>query len=310
MSGVPGTVRRMLDRASRTRAGLIAGATFTRFADNHGTTLAAALTLFLLLTVAPLVLVALTVAGRALSDAEARDALVAAFSVAIGAADETLVAFVVDAVAGQGGSGTAAIALAVALYGATGAFAEFRTALGRMWEAEPVHSGLRAFLHKRAFAFLALLLSGGTVALAIVLLSFAAVLGGLLLPEGWRTGVVAVLVNDAVGLALATAIFAVIYRVLPVRRLPWRDILVGALVTASLVTVGRMALGFYFSFSRLATVYGAVGSFLVVLIWLYYTAQVVLIGAQFTYVWSIRDTLEPSRPAEEPGDQPSSSGEA
>jgi membrane protein len=301
MSGLPDTVRNALDRASKTRAWLIAEATVVRFGDNHGTTLAAALTLFLLLTVAPLVLVGLTIAGRMLSDAEARDALVAAFSVAIGATDETLVSFVVDTVAGQGGSGTAAIALAVALYGATSAFAEFRTALGRMWEAEPVHSGLRAFLHQRALAFLALLLSGGTIALALVLLSFAAIIGGLLLPEGWRTGVIGVLVNDAAGLALATAIFAVIYRVLPARRLPWRDILVGALVTASLVTVGRIALGFYFSFSRLATVYGAVGSFIVVLIWLYYTAQVVLIGAQFTYVWSIRGTLEPTPSAEETG---------
>ncbi len=290
----------LVTKARSTRFWSIAEETLSRFGENQGGMMAAALTLFLLLTIAPLVLIFLSVAGQVLSAHEVRETLIAALVTAVGTADDDLVRFIVEAVGGTGSRSVTAAAFLVALYGATGVFAGFRAALGHMWEAEPLLSGWRAFVRGRAVALVTLLLTGGSMALAVLVLAFGTVIVNIIIPEVWRTGLLAVLINDGMGLLLATVVFAIAYRVLPERRLPWRDLLVGAFVTAGLVTLGRVGLGIYFSFSRLATVYGAVGSFLIVLLWLYYSAQVTLIGAQFTYVWSIRDMLDEPDAAHRP----------
>ncbi|HEY8614016.1 MAG TPA: YhjD/YihY/BrkB family envelope integrity protein, partial [Roseomonas sp.] len=112
---------------------------------------------------------------------------------------------------------------------------------------------------------------------------------------GWITGFLPALefllkiLNFAVGLAMVSLLFAAIYKILPDRQLAWRDVAVGAIITAFLFSIGKTAIGWYIGGSGMAEDYGAAGALIVVLIWVYYSAQVFLLGAEFTRAWAARE---------------------
>jgi membrane protein len=176
--------------------------------------------------------------------------------------------------------------LATLLVGATTAFAELQSALDRIWRAPPPpKSGWWSFLCRRLFAFGMVLVIGFLLLVSLVV---AAVLSAVTKWwSGWPGIVVLVqAINILVSFALVTVLFAMIYKILPRVRIQWRDVWIGSAVTALLFTIGKALIGVYLGHSGIASAYGAAGSVVVVLLWVYYAAQTFLLGAEFTYVYA------------------------
>ncbi len=168
--------------------------------------------------------------------------------------------------------------------GATGAFLELQTALNTIWRVKPKPGGsfIRMLVMQRLVSF------GLVVALGFLLLTSLLVSAGLAAVHTYMGNAfpgVFVLweaLNVVVSLAVITLLFAMVYKVLPDVKLAWGDVWVGALVTAGLFTIGKLLIGLYLGTTSVASTYGAAGSVIVVLVWVYYSAQIVLLGAEFT----------------------------
>jgi membrane protein len=177
---------------------------------------------------------------------------------------------------------------------ATGAFLELQAALNTIWRVTPTpRLNLSAFLLDRlrsfglvvAIGFLLMVSLAGTAALA----ALSAWLAGCCpaIPRVWGT------INVIVSVIVTTALFALLYRFLPDVRLHWRDVMTGAFFTAVLFTVGQQLIGLYLGQSSVASSYGAAGSVMVLLLWVYYSCQILLFGAEFTRIYAERHGMTP-----------------
>ncbi|HXL99346.1 MAG TPA: YihY/virulence factor BrkB family protein [Rhizomicrobium sp.] len=178
------------------------------------------------------------------------------------------------------------LGVAILLVTASGLFGEMQSALNAVWRV-PSHRSLLFRIVRDRAASLALVLAFGFLLVATVLVTAAiTTLGGrvaLVLPIG---SVFAAALNFAISFILIALLFAAIYKVLPDKALLWRDVAAGALGTAALFELGQTALGFYLGHTAIGSAYGAAGSLVLLLLWVYYSAQIFLLGAEFTKVWS------------------------
>ena len=191
----------------------------------------------------------------------------------------------------QPSTGLFATALAVAtlLLGASGVFGQLQDALNTVWGVEPKEgSDVWAFIKARFLSFVAVLGTGFLLLVSLILSSALAAFGKwfgefLPLPEA-----VLQLMNFALSFLVVTGLFALIFKVLPDAKVAWRDVWIGAALTSALFTIGKFALGLYLGKSNVASAYGAAGSLVLVLLWVYYSAQILLYGAEFTQVYANR----------------------
>ena len=182
------------------------------------------------------------------------------------------------------------IGILTLIFGATGAFAALQDALNKAWhvQPDPAKAGLKAFLTKRVMSFGMIL---GVVFLLIASLAVSAALAAMstwmggYLPHGFSAGLGQALAF-AVSLIVIAALFAMILKVLPDGRVTWRDALVGGSLTSALFTIGKTALAFYLGKAAPGSAYGAAGSLVVIVLWLYYASLILLFGAEFTKVWA------------------------
>ena len=177
---------------------------------------------------------------------------------------------------------------------ATGAFLELQAALNTIWRVKPNPGAhFKAFLIDRLRSF------GLVVAVGFLLLVSLAVTAALAALSGWlarRSPSIPVVwstVNVLASLTVTTVLFALLYRFLPDVRLHWRDVMTGALVTAVLFTIGQQLIGLYLGQSSVASSYGATGSVMILLLWVYYSCQILLFGAEFTRVYTQRHGVRP-----------------
>jgi membrane protein len=184
------------------------------------------------------------------------------------------------------------IGVAVLIVSATGVFQELQSALNRAWgvRPDPDHSGYQALVWKRVLSLTLLIGIAALLLASLVACWGLAALGEWIEPSlpGWLSSRVIWLLEAGMSLGMVTLLIAVIFKYLPDVRLAWSDVWMGAAVTAVLFVAGKMALGLYFSTSAPASAYGAAGSLALVLLWIYYSAQVLLLGAEFTQVWARR----------------------
>lgn len=261
--------------------------------------LGAALAFYALFSLAPLLLVTTGVMGVVLGQKAARAEVVAHVRRLVGDAAARLTQQLLQQVAlTASGIVTAILGVAMFLLGVTAVFAALQGALNTIWNVPmPQGQQVRRFFHRRTVAFFLVVGVGvlslvGVVATA-VLGAVAAVLerilpGGLLLWYG----------SDLVAsLAGATAFFAMIYKILPDVALTWGDVWRGAVITAVFFVVGKILVGWYLSSAAVGSVYGAAGSIVVVLFWVYYSAQIVLLGAEFTQAYVRARGRSPVPPA-------------
>jgi membrane protein len=270
--------------------------TWNRYSE-HGDMLAAAVAFYSLLSIAPLNVVAVTVAGLVFERKEVRDALFSTIADAANTDVANVVMKLLDAAEHEGGRVAAVIALIVLAWAASRLFLELQEALNMIWgvrvkAAKSARESMRRIVIKRAISF-AMVLGSGTLLLALLLLQTLMTGVGGVVERVVRTeeavNVFGFVQQIAVSFGLLTLICAVVYRVLPDVRIRWRDVWFGAAITALLVLIGTALLGLYLSRIAPSWLQGAIGSIAVFMVWTYYLAQVFLIGAAFTREWAARD---------------------
>ena len=267
----------------------LAGQVFTAGLDDYGPSMGAALAYYTMFSLAPLLLIVIAVAGLAFGEQAARGEIAAQLSAWMGPAGAEAVQSLLTSVR-QPAQSTAATVLGVALLllGATTVFGELQDALDRIWRvpARSRTSGWMALLRARLLSFGMILAIGFLLMVSLVLSATLDTLGRWWGPAfgGWL--VLAAWVNAVVGFGLVAVVFALIYKIMPRVRLQWRDVAIGALVTATLFSLGKALIGLYIGRSGIASAFGAAGSLVLVLVWVYYSAQIFLLGAEFTWVFA------------------------
>ena len=268
----------------------LASATFSRYSRRSGRLLAGALAFYAMLSVAPLCLIALQIAGTFLGEAAARAALVENLERWVGSSGAETIVGLVDRVHRPDGGIRSALTLLLLFYASTRLFSQLRRALDILWDVPiPERKGFVAKLshqlQKRALSFV-LACGVGLVLVVIVFVRAAYAIGAEALgaesPAGARA--VAALVSYVV----TTLMFATVLKVLPTQKIPWRDALLGGAVTAILFSFGTMAVSAYLAHKGVNATYGEAGAVIVLVLWMHYSSQVFLIGASFTGESAVR----------------------
>ncbi len=252
--------------------------------DDRAPTMGAALAYYTLFSIAPLLLIVIAVAGAVFGADAAEGEIFRQLQGLLGAEGATAVQGLLASVRQREQSGWGALVGGVLLLiGATSDFAELQDSLDRIWRA-PVRSGRGWWLVLRArlLSFGLILGIGFLLMVSLVISAGLAAWGRWWAPlfGGWPWLLQAV--NAALAFVLTTLVFAMIYRFMPSVRVQWRDVTLGALVTATLFTFGKWLIALYIGTTAVASGFGAAGSLVVLLVWVYWSAQVFLIGAEFT----------------------------
>ncbi|MEP6687560.1 MAG: YihY/virulence factor BrkB family protein [Gemmatimonadales bacterium] len=277
--------------------------------DDNVPRLGASLAYYTLFALSPVLLVATAIAGLAFGPEAVRGEIVGQMKGLVGLQGAQAVQSMLESAARPSSSIVATIIGVITLFfGATGAFLELQTALNAIWRVKPRPGvNVRAFLVQRLISFGLVVGVGFLLLVSLVVSAALSALSNYLghifpaLTAVWEAA------NVLVALFVITLLFAMIYKILPDVRLRWRDVWVGALVTAGFFSIGKQLIGLYLGTSSVGSSYGAAGSVVVLLIWVYYSAQVVLLGAEFTrfYVERFRGQPPPMKYAEpEPAPAP------
>jgi membrane protein len=249
--------------------------------------LGAALAFYTILSLSPLVILVVAVAGLIFSRSAAQTHLLSQVQAMIGPeggkAVETMLMSAHKPAAGILGTIVGILSL---LFGASGVFTELRSALNVVWEVEPEKtSGLLSFLRERFFSFGMVLSVGFLLLVSLILSTVLAAIGkffGGLLPVPSQFLAVINFCVSYVGVAL---LFALIFRYVPEAKVRWRNVWNGALITGLFFTIGKTLIGLYLGKSSLGSTYGAAGSVIVVIVWVYYSAQIFFFGAELTHAY-------------------------
>jgi membrane protein len=288
-------------RSLALRAWRLLADTVDRWLDADASSHGAALAFYTLFSLAPLLLIAVAVASSLFGEASAREEIVRQIQRFLGPESARLAGEVMVQAASTRGRTSAGVVGAVALFvGATTVFNQLQEALNEIWGVRPKHGRwLRNFLRKRALSFGLVLAVGFLLIVSLVLSAIVAAFGDLL--SRWLAfdEMVLSVLNFALFFGVATGLFASIYRILPDARIAWRDVWVGAFVTALAIAGGKLGIERYLGESGVAPLFGVAGSLVVLLLWVYYASMIVLLGAAFTRVWSSPRRPEGVRP--EPG---------
>ncbi len=266
--------------------------------DAHNASrLAASLACYTLLSVAPLVILCVAVAGLAFGDKAARGEIAGEIGSVVGAdAAHAIEAIVFNAKTPASGIIGTLVGIAVLVFGASGVFGELQSALNTIWGVAPKPGrGWMGIVRDRFFSF------AMVVAVAFLLLVSLIVSAGLAagqkffssyLPGGgglWQ------IVNFLISLGITTLLFALVYKVVPEAKIEWKHVWIGAAFTAALFSIGKFGLGLYIGRAGVTSSYGAAGSLVALVLWIYYTSQIVFFGAEFTQVHA-RRTEGPVKP--------------
>ena len=290
------------DKADRRRfrwrpreVGGLLKATFQEFVEDKTPKQAAALAYYTLFALGPLLVLAIGIAALAFGADAAREAVMSQLTKFLGATGaEGVAALLTGADRERVGIVGTVVGLALLLFSAGAVFAQLKEALNRIWEVEAKkpEDGFKAkalhALRKNFFSFVGVVGTGFLLLVSLVISAVLAAIGNYVAAAFPAAGVALQVVNLLVSLLVVAAIFAALFRLVPDARVAWRDVGVGALVTAVLFMAGQLALGYYLGAGPLSTRYGAGGAILVVLVWVYYSSIIVFFGAQFTQVYANR----------------------
>ena len=273
--------------------------TVSSFIEDDALSRGAAIAFYTVTSIAPLLLIVIAIAGLVFGREAAQGAITGQFSGMMGRQTaEVLEAAVASASDTSAGALATVIGIVTLIATASGAFGEMQAALNVIWKAKPEGTTLSRLIRARA-ASLGLVATLGF--LLVVSLAASAALTAFgdhldrVLPF---SKLVLSAVNFLISFGLIAALFAAVYKILPDRRLEWRDVLLGAGVTALLFVAGKSLIGWYIGSSGIASTYGAAGSLIVLLLWVYYSVQIFLLGAEITKVFANRHGSKTAEPVE------------
>jgi membrane protein len=266
--------------AARSFADLFARA-FKGWSADSAPSMGAALAFYTLFSLAPLLVLVIAIAGLVIGHDAAQELVLAQVSGLLGDTGAQGVKSVLDATSTQKDSLVAtAVSIATLAVGATTVFAELRDDLDRIWHCDaPKAGGLWSMVRARFLSFGMVVAIGFLLLVSLVVSAALSYLGNLLGGAGEGTMHA---VELAVSVAVTTGLFALTFKVLPTARIAWKDVWLGSLVTAALFSIGKSLIGLYLGKSAVASSYGAAGTLVVVIVWVYYSAQIFFYGAEFT----------------------------
>jgi membrane protein len=257
--------------------------------EDYVPSMGAALAYYTMFSLAPLLLIVTSVAGLVFGEDAVRGEISAQLGYVMGQRSAQAIQDLLVSVQ-QPAQGVAfsAIGLVLLFIGATTVFGELQDALDRIWRvpAREKGGGWIALVRARLLSFGMILAIGFLLVVSLVASAALAFMGRLWgpAPGGWYA--IAAATDAVVGFALVAAMFALIYKVMPRAHVQWKDVWIGAAFTAALFVVGKELIGLYVGRSAIVNGFGAAGSLAVVLVWVYYSAQIFLIGADFTWVYA------------------------
>jgi membrane protein len=256
------------------------------FIEHDALSRGASIAYFALFSLAPLLIIVIAIASLVFGYNAAQQAIVSQFSGLMGSQTDDALQSMVQS-ANLQGSGTLATVIGVVtlLITATGAFSEIQWALNIIWDAKP-QAGLSELVKVRIVSLGLILTLGFLMLVSLVISAGLAAVGNYLKAVFPGAHVLLVITNFIVSLALLAAVFAAIFKILPDKQITWRDVAIGAVATALLFTIGKSLIGLYISGSHIASGYGAAGALIVLLVWLYYSSLIFLLGAEFTRTYT------------------------
>ena len=260
--------------------------TFNDYLEDAALSRGAAIAYYTVLSIGPVLVICIAIAGLFFGQDAARGAIVLQLKGLMGDQAAELIQTTIKSASNRS-SGILAtvIGLATLLITASGVFGEMQFALNVIWKAEP-KGGLTTILKARAASLGLVATLGFLLMVSLVLSAGLHALGAFLNDRLPGSEFLFQGLNFVISLAMVSLLFAAIYKILPDRSLQWRDVGVGAVVTALMFTIGKTLIGIYIGSSSVASSYGAAGALVIVLVWIYYSSQIFLLGAEFTKVWA------------------------
>jgi membrane protein len=278
--------------------------TFNKWTAHKAPRLGASVAFYTLLSFAPLlILIAAVIALVFTKEAAHKDLVDQARQMIGSRGADTVNSLLANAQKPSSGILASIIAFITLLFGASSVFIELRDALNTIWDVTPQSSsGWKGMLKDRLFSF-GMVLSVGFLLLVSLILSAALAFLGKFFGEAVPIPpAILETVNFVVSFAVITILFALMFKFVPAVHISWRDVLIGAIGTALLFTIGKFLLGVYLGKASVGSAYGAAGSLVAVIVWVYYSAQIFFFGAEFTRVYSDAHA-HPNRPAGRPQQQ-------
>ena len=281
---------RAMPMINRSDAWSLLRESFSEWLDDKAPRLGAALAYYTAFSLSPVLVVVIAIAALVFGHDAAQSQIIGQVRALVGEqgakAIETLLQ---NASNPSSGIMAGVVGLVTLLIGATGVFVELRDALNTIWEVESKGpGGIRGLIAARFLSFTMLLGVGFLLLVSLAISAGLAAAGRLLGGMAPTLSFLGEVVNFLVSLVVITVLFAVIYKYLPDLKIPWSDVWIGAAVTALLFDLGKSLIGLYLGSSKIASTYGAASSLAIVLIWIYYSAQIFLFGAEFTQVYARR----------------------
>lgn len=267
------------------QVGTLVKEAFSDFFDDQAMRISAAIAFYTMFSIAPLLVIAVGVAGLVFGEESARQQVMTQVESNVGGGASSMLTEAMNRTKPGASIWAIVIGGGLMLLGASGVFGQLQQAMNDIWDVT-AKGGIKNTILKRLFAFL-MVFSVGLVLLGLLVLS--AVIAGIesvasgLLPIGtwfWQ------LLAELVSVAVLIFLFAAIYKWVPDAQIRWKDVWVGAIVTAILFVIGKFAIGFYLGRSSMTSTFGAAGSLVALLAWVYYSAMIFFLGAEITQVYA------------------------
>lgn len=262
--------------------------TFSAWSNHEAPRLGAALAFYTILSLAPLVILVIAVVALVFGHSNAQEQIIGQVQSTIGQeGGEAVRTMIRNAQRPASGLFASIVSAITLLFGASGVFGELRSALNKMWDVkEEAGGGIGRMLRQRVFSFGMVLAIGFLLLVSLLLSAGLAAMGKFLgsilpMPEFFLD-----VINFVVSLAGVSVLFALIFKFVPETTIAWKDVWVGAVSTAFLFAAGKLLIGLYLGKASVGSAYGAAGSIIVVIVWIYYSSMLFFLGAEFTHVLS------------------------
>ncbi|PSB09086.1 ribonuclease BN [Pleurocapsa sp. CCALA 161] len=262
--------------------------TFKEWQEDNASRIAAALAYYAVFSISPLLVIAIAIAGTFFGQQTAQTQITQQLTDLVGKDGVQPVLMALNNINQPEIKGVASlISIGVLLLGASGFFAQLQDALNTVWKVKPQPGqGMKIFVRKRISSFLMVLAIGFLLILSLILSAVVSTLSKYQVDYLPGSTILWENLDLIVSLGLMTFIFGLMFKYVPDAKIVWKDVFVGSVMTAILFLFGKFLLGVYLSKGSLGSAYGAAGSLIVLLAWIYYSAQIILFGAEFTQVYS------------------------
>jgi membrane protein len=259
------------------------------FIEDEALSRGAAMAFYAVTALAPIMLIVIAIAGLVFGRDAAEHALTGEFESLMGQQSaEMLQTLIQNASKKSSGILATIVGIVTLLITASGVFGEMQSALNKIWEAKPTGTTVSRLIRARA-ASLGLVATLGFLLLISLVVSAGLTAIGDIVEASFPFGkLILSVLNFVISFALMSMLFAAIYKVLPDKELLWGDVIIGAVATSFLFTIGKSLIGLYLGSSAVASSYGAAGALIIIMLWTYYSSQIFLLGGEFTKVYAHR----------------------